>query len=283
VRLRRRTWRKAVNAAAMFLSACTALFGLVMLGWILSDTAVKGIRAINWDFFVRLPTPPGETHGGLANAMLGTLILTATAAAMSVPAGILAGTWLAEFGRRGRLAAVVRTVADVLTGAPSIVVGVFVYLVLVRPFGHFSGWAGAVALAILMLPVVTRTTEEMLLLVPDAMRESALALGAPLWRVLIGIVYRAARAGMLTGILLAISRAAGETAPLLFTSLNSPYWGKSLNQPMPSLTVTLFNYAMSPYDEWQTQAWGAALVVTGAVLATTVTARIWLRRTTQRT
>jgi len=282
VRLRRRTWRKALNAAAMFLSACAALLGLAMLGWILSDTVVKGSRAINWEFFVRLPTPPGEAHGGLANAMLGTLILTATAAAISVPVGILAGTWLAEFGRWNRLGAAVRTAADVLTGAPSIVVGVFVYLVLVRPSGHFSGWAGAVALAILMLPVVTRTTEEMLLLVPDAMRESALALGAPLWRVLVGIVYRAARAGMVTGILLAISRAAGETAPLLFTSLNSPYWGKSLNEPMPSLTVALFNYAMSPYEDWQAQAWGAALVITGAVLGVTVAARIWSRRAIRR-
>jgi len=273
----RRVRRKFVNALVLFLSGVAALIGLAMLAWILTDTAFKGISAINWDFFTKLPAPPGEEHGGLANAIVGTLILTATATVMSVPFGILAGIYLAEFGRGGKLAAAVRLVADVLTSAPSIVVGVFVYLALVRPLGHFSGWAGAAALAILMLPVVTRTTEEMLNLVPDAMREAALALGAPYWRMMFQVALRAAMSGMLTGILLSVSRVAGETAPLLFTSLNSPYWAVNLNQPMPSLTVTLFNYAMSPYEEWHSLAWGAAFLITMSVLAFTILSRLWLR------
>lgn len=268
--------RIIVNYIALGLSCCAAALGTIMLAWILGDTMLKGARAVNWDFFTKLPPPPGEAHGGLANAILGTLILTGTAAILSVPVGILAGIYLAEFGRRGRAATVIRLAADVLTSAPSIVVGVFVYLILVRPMGHFSGWAGAVALAILMLPVTARTTEQMLNLVPDAMREAALALGAPYWHMTVKVALRGAMSGILTGIILSISRVAGETAPLLFTALNSPYWGNNLNQPMPSLTVTLFNYAMSPYDEWHTLAWGAAFVITAAVLAFTVIARVWL-------
>lgn len=273
----RRTRRKFVNAIVLLLSWAAAAAGLLMLTWILSDTMLKGFSAINWDFFTKLPAPPGEAHGGLANAVVGTLILTGTATILSVPFGVLAGIYLAEFGRGSKPAALVRLVADVLTSAPSIVVGVFVYLILVRPLGHFSGWAGAVALAILMLPVVTRTTEEMLNLVPAAMREAALALGAPYWRMVLQVVLRAAMSGMLTGILLSVSRVAGETAPLLFTSLNSPYWANNLNRPMPSLTVTLFNYAMSPYDEWHTLAWGAAFVITAAILVFTLAARLFLR------
>lgn len=274
--MNKRLYRRITNIIVLLLSGAAALFGVFMLGWILIDTASKGAAAINWDFFTRLPAPPGEEHGGLGNAIMGTLILTVTASALSIPFGILAGIYLAEFGRRGRVAALIRLVADVLTSAPSIVVGVFVYLLLVRPMGHFSGWAGAVALAILMLPVVTRTTEEMLNLVPDAMREAALALGAPYWKMMLQVVLRAALSGMLTGVLLSVSRVAGETAPLLFTSLDSPYWSHNLNQPMPSLTVTLFNYAMSPYDEWHTLAWGAAFLITVAVLAFTVLTRIGL-------
>ncbi len=269
-----------MNGLALFLAGVSTAAGIAMLAWILGDTALRGFRAINWNFFIRLPAPPGAGEsGGLANAVAGTFLLTAAATAAAVPFGILAGIYLAEFGRGGKIASVIRLVADVLTSAPSIVVGVFVYLLLVRPTGHFSGWAGAAALAILMLPVVTRTTEEMLKLVPDSLREAALALGAPYWRMTLQISMRAARAGMLTGILLAVSRVAGETAPLLFTSLNSPYWELNLNHPMPSLTVTLFNYAMSPYDQWHTLAWGAAFFIAAMVLTLTILTRVVLRST----
>lgn len=265
------------NYAVLSASAGAAVFGLLMLGWILADVTVQGIRAINWSFFTELPTPPGLEGGGLANAIAGTLLMTSVAAAMAVPFGVLAGTWLSEFGRDSAFSRIVRYLSDILVSAPSIVIGVFVYLVLVRPLGHFSGWAGAVSLAIIMLPVVSRTTEEMLGLVPHELREAALALGAPYWKIMAQVVYRAAAAGLLTGIMLAVARVAGETAPLLFTALNSPYWMHSMNEPMGNLTVTLFNYAMSPYEDWQTMAWGAAFLITSGVLVTTLAARLILR------
>ncbi|MDQ6960483.1 MAG: phosphate ABC transporter permease PstA, partial [Mariprofundaceae bacterium] len=188
------------------------------------------------------------------------------------------GTWLSEFGRDNTLGHIVRYLSDILVSAPSIVIGVFVYLVMVKPMGHFSGWAGAVSLAIIMLPVVSRTTEEMLKLVPHELREAALALGAPYWKIMPQVIYRAAAAGMMTGIMLAVARVAGETAPLLFTVMNSPYWMESMNEPMGNLTVTLFNYAMSPYDDWQQLAWGAAFLITMAVLATTIITRLVLHK-----
>jgi phosphate transport system permease protein len=268
--------RALVNRLVMGVSTLAALFGLSMLVWILGDVAIKGMGAVNWAFFTELPAPPGEEGGGLANAIAGTLILTVGAALIAVPFGVLAGTYLSEFGKESRFGHAVRYVSDILVSAPSIVVGVFVYLVLVAPSGNFSGLAGAVALAIIMIPVVTRTTEEMLRLVPVEMREATLALGAPYWKMMTGVIYRAASAGMLTGILLAVARVSGETATLLFTALNSPYWMESLNEPIANLTVTLFNYAMSPYDDWQTMAWGAAFLITAAVLAVTVVARILL-------
>ena len=271
--------RRNVNAAVMGLSTLAAFVGLGMLVWILGDVALRGIQAINWTFFTQLPSPPGQGGGGLANAIAGTLLLTVVAALMAVPIGVLAGTYLAEFGAATKFGAAVRYVSDILVSAPSIVVGVFVYLVMVKPLGNFSGWSGAVSLAIIMLPVVTRTTEEMLRLVPLEMRESTLALGAPYWRMMVGVIYRAAAAGMVTGILLAVARVSGETAPLLFTALNSPYWMNGLNEPMANLTVTLFNYAMSPYDDWHTMAWGAAFLITAAVLALTVVSRLVLSRT----
>ncbi|MDH4229824.1 MAG: phosphate ABC transporter permease PstA [Nitrospirota bacterium] len=268
--------RVLTNRLVMGISTLSAMLGLAMLAWILGDVALKGIHAINWDFFTKLPPPPGETGGGLANAMLGTLLLTATAALIAVPFGVMAGTFLAEFGHGGRVAAVVRYVSDILVSAPSIVVGMCVYLLVVVPSGHFSGWAGALSLAVIMIPVVTRTTDEMLRLVPTEMREATLALGAPYWRMMLGVIYRAAAAGMTTGILLAVARVSGETAPLLFTALNSPYWLDGLNGPVANLTVTLFNYAMSPYDEWHTLAWGAALLITVSVLVLTGFSRIIL-------
>ncbi len=272
--------RKLINRFVMGISTGAALLGLFMLLWILGDVALKGMGAINWSFFTHLPAPPGEEGGGLANAIVGTLLLTVLAAVIAVPFGVLAGTYLSEFGKESGFATAVRFVADILVSAPSIVIGVFVYLILVVPMGNFSGYAGALSLAIIMIPVVTRTTEEMLRLVPVEMREASLALGAPYWKMVVQVIYRAAAAGMMTGILLAVARVSGETAPLLFTTLNSPYWMEGLGEPIANLTVTLFNYAMSPYDDWQTMAWGAAFLITAAVLVTTVISRIMLFRKT---
>jgi phosphate transport system permease protein len=273
----RTTRRRLVNSTALTLSGLAAVAGLFMLTWILGDVARKGASAINWQFFVELPAPPGMEGGGLANAIVGTLLMTVVAALLAVPFGLLAGTYLAEFGRNP-LGKTVRFLSDILVSAPSIVVGVFVYLVLVRPMHNFSGWAGACSLAIIMLPVVSRTTEEMLRLVPPEMREAALALGAPYWRMMTGVIYRAAGAGIITGIMLAVARVAGETAPLLFTALNSPYWMHGMNEPMANLTVILFNYAMSPYDDWHRLAWGAAFLITMAVLAVNIGTRLILKR-----
>lgn len=269
--------RRLANAVVLGLSGLAALAGLFMLAWILGDVILRGAPAINWQFFVKLPEPPGMAGGGLANAIVGTLLMTAAAALIAVPFGVLCGTYLAEFGRTSLLGRAVRFLADILVSAPSIVVGVFVYLVMVKPMGHFSGWAGACSLAIIMLPVVSRTTEEMLRLVPAEMREAALALGAPYWKMMTGIIYRAAATGISTGVMLAVARVAGETAPLLFTALNSPYWLESMNEPVANLTVALFNYAMSPYDDWHALAWGAALLITAAVLAVNVFTRLLLQ------
>jgi phosphate transport system permease protein len=268
--------RTIINAIVLTLSGMAAFLGLFMLAWILGDVAIKGFTSINWQFFTELPAPPGTLGGGLANAIAGTLLMTITAALIAVPFGVLAGTYLSEFGRDTGLGKIARFISDIMVSAPSIVIGVFVYLVLVKPMGHFSGWAGACSLAIIMLPVVSRTTEEMLRLVPHEMREAALALGAPYWKMMTGVIYRAASKGIFTGVILAVARVAGETAPLLFTSLNSPYWMRSMNEPMANLTVVLFNYAMSPYDDWHRMAWGAAFLITMAVLIANITARLLL-------
>ena len=267
--------RRLQNGIALTLSGLAAFIGLFALTWILGDVAHKGFAAINWDFFTKLPAPPGMGGGGLANAIVGTLLMTLVAAAIAVPIGMLAGTFLSEFGENW-LGQVVRFLSFILVSAPSIVIGVFVYLIIVKPMHHFSGWAGAISLAIIMLPVVIRTTEEMLKMVVPEMREAALALGAPYWRMMLGVIYRAAWSGIFTGIILAIARVAGETAPLLFTALNSPYWMHGMNEPMANLTVVLFNYAMSPYDDWHAMAWGAALLITLAVLAVNIISRLLL-------
>ena len=269
--------RKAINGAVSVVAGCAASLGLFMLVWLLYVIACKGLAAINWPFFTSLPSPPGEAGGGLANAIVGTAIITAVATALGVPVGILAGTYLAEFGREGRFVGAVRFCSNMLMGAPSIVIGVFVYTLLVVRMGHFSGFAGAVALAIIMLPVVARTTDDMLKLVPNSLRESALALGAPEHKMIFQIVFRAARGGLVTGVMLAIARVSGETAPLLFTTLNSPYWSVSLGKPMANLTVTIFNYAMSPYTDWQAKAWGASLLITAGVLLANLAARFVAR------
>jgi phosphate transport system permease protein len=279
MRQRSLTYRRGIDLVIRLISGLAALFGMAMLGWILSIVILKGMPAINWQFFTELPAPPGMPGGGLANAILGTLLITLLAVLMGVPIGLAAGVWLAEFGQQSKTAEAVRFAANLLMGTPSIIIGVFVYVAIVMTTGHFSGISGAVALAIIMLPVVARTAEDMLALVPSALREAALALGVPRWKATLGIVFRSAKTGLLTGILLAVARVSGETAPLLFTSLNSPYWPESFNEPTANLTVTIFNYAMSPYEDWQTLAWGASLLIAASVLGTTVISRglLWYR------
>ncbi|MBE9528296.1 MAG: phosphate ABC transporter permease PstA [Proteobacteria bacterium] len=267
--------RKAVNYAALGTAVFSALFGIVFLCWILKDVLVLGLPALNTSFFTELPAPPGFEGGGVANAIVGTILITVIATVAGVPAGILAGTYLSEFGRKSRVAGAVRFLSDILVSAPSIVVGIFVYALVVGPMGGFSLLAGSLSLAIIMLPVVIRTSEEMLKLVPDATREAALALGAPQWRVTVQVVYRGALKGMITGIMLAVARVSGETAPLLFTSFNNSFWNFSLTEPTASLTVTIFNYAMAPYEEWHTIAWGAALLITAMLLTVTLLARFF--------
>ncbi len=273
------TYRRGIDLSIRVISSLAALFGIIMLGWILGTVLFKGAAAINWAFFTELPAPPGMPGGGLANAILGTLLITLLSVLIGVPVGLAAGVWLAEFGQESKLAEVIRFAANLLMSTPSIIIGVFVYVVMVLTTGKFSGTAGAVTLAIIMLPVVARTAEDMLALVPSALREAALALGMPRWKATLGIVFRAAQTGLLTGTLLAVARVSGETAPLLFTALNSPYWPESFNEPTANLTVTIFNYAMSPYDDWQTLAWGASLLITAGVLGTTIITRgfIWYR------
>jgi len=274
------TGRKTANLIVTIWAVASAIVGIIALFWITTSVFLKGLGALNLDFFTRLPTPPGMAGGGMVNAIVGTLILTLLATLAAVPLGLLGGIFLAEFGQESRLANNTRFSANVLMGMPSIIVGVFAYAVLVIPLGRFSGYAGAFALAIIMLPVIIRTTEDMLRLVPNTLREAALALGFPRWKVTLAIVFRAARAGLLTGTLLAIARVSGETAPLLFTALNSPFWSRSLAEPTANLTVTIFDYAMSPYSDWQTKAWGASLVITVGILLLTIVAR-WILRERQ--
>jgi phosphate transport system permease protein len=277
VKLRPATGRRLANLAVSIWAGASAGAGILILFWILYVVVGRGLGALNLSFFTQLPTPPGMGGGGLANAIAGTLVLTVTATLIAVPLGLMAGVYLAEFSGESKVGDYSRFSANVLMGMPSIIVGVFAYTLVVVPLGHFSGYAGALALAILMLPVITRTTEDMLRLVPNTLREAALALGAPRWRVTLAIVFRAAKAGLITGILLAVARVSGETAPLLFTALNSPYWSGSLGEPMANLTVTIYNYAMSPYPDWQQKAWGASLLITLGVLLATVLARFLLR------
>lgn len=269
--------RRIKNFVAKILSTLGALLGIFFLGWILFEVVSKGASAINWSFFTMLPPPPGIPVGGVANAILGTLWMTLLATVVAVPIGIFTGTYLSEVGKDTVLGTLVRFVSNSLIGIPSIVVGLFVYATLVVSTGQFSGYAGAASLAIIMLPVVASTSESMLNLVPNELREAAGALGAPKWKVTLEVVFRAAKAGIVTGILLSVARVSGETAPLLFTALNSPYWPTSLAVPTANLTVTIFNFAMSPYAHWQQIAWGASLLITVSVLALTILARVTLR------
>jgi phosphate transport system permease protein len=269
--------RRRVNAIMLFVSGLTLLFGLFWLVWILVTLFYEGFNALAPSLFT-LNTPPPGSDGGLLNAILGSLVMAATGTLIGTPVGILAGTYLAEYGRRGWLAPATRFINDILLSAPSIVIGLFVYSVYVAQVGHFSGWGGALALSLIVIPVVVRTTDDMLKLVPDSLREAAVALGAPAWKMIVFISYRAARAGIVTGILLAVARISGETAPLLFTALNNQFLSFNMNQPMANLPVVIFQFAMSPYPDWQRLAWGGAILITLAVLALNIIARSLFRR-----
>jgi phosphate transport system permease protein len=265
--------RKAVNGAFLTLSAGAALFGLIWLGLILFELIVEGIGGLSPQVFTEMTPPPGS-DGGLLNAIAGSFIMSALAVAAGTPIGILAGTYLAEYGRHGKLSFYIRFLNDILLSAPSIVIGIFIYEVIVRPMGQFSALAGAAALAVIVIPVVVRTTENMLLLVPGSLREAAIALGAPMSSVIRTVTWRAARAGIITGVLLAIARISGETAPLLFTALNNQFWSTNITQPIASLPTIIFQFAMSPYEDWHRLAWAGALLITFAVLALSVVARV---------
>lgn len=268
--------RRAVNWAVLTLAVINTLFGLVWLVWLLYTLFGQGMAHLTWTVFREITPPPGEA-GGLANAIWGSVVLTGLGIAIGAPMGVLAGTYLSEFAPGSRLAAVIRFVNDVLLSAPSIILGVFIYEVVVVPTGHFSAWAGGLALALIALPIIVRTTEDMLKLVPNTVREAAYALGAPRWKVIVAIVYRAARGGILTGVLLAVARITGETAPLLFTALNNQFWSKGLNEPIANLPVVIFQFAMSPYESWQHLAWAGALLITLSVLALNIAVRSLLR------
>ena len=264
--------RRRKNVITMVLSLAATAFGLGWLVLILGVLLYKGFSGLSLAVFTEMTPPPGST-GGLLNAIMGSLVLTALAVLIGTPIGILAGTYMAEYGRHDRLTSVVRFINDILLSAPSIVIGLFVYEVMVYPMGHFSGWAGAVALAVIVIPVVVRTTEDMLTLVPDSLREAAASIGLPRSLMITRIAYRAAKAGMVTGVLLAVARISGETAPLLFTALNNQFWSSNMNAPVASLPVVIFQFALSPYKDWQSLAWTGALIITLAVLALSITAR----------
>jgi phosphate transport system permease protein len=269
---RRYNARRRSNAVAMGLALAATAFGLGWLVLVLGALLWQGFSGLTPAVFTQMTPPPGAS-GGLLNPIIGSLILTVLAVAIGTPIGILAGTYMAEYGRHDRLSSVVRFINDILLSAPSIVVGLFIYEVMVAPMGHFSGLAGGVALAVIVIPVVVRTTEDMLTLVPNALREAATSIGLPRSMSITRICYRAASAGMVTGVLLAVARISGETAPLLFTALNNQFWSTNLNAPMASLPVVIFQFALSPYKDWQSLAWTGALIITLAVLALSITAR----------
>ncbi len=269
--------RRALNFLALALCSAAATLGLFWLGFILLDVLLHGLRALSPTLLLNDPAPPGVPGGGLRNAFVGQGLITLFASLLGVPLGVLGGTFLAEYARGRPLARLISTLADIMVSVPSIVVGTFVYALMVKPLGHFSGWAGAVALAIIMIPVVLRTTETMLSLVPWTLREAAFALGAPYYKVITQVLYRGAATGILTGVLLSIARVAGETAPLLFTSFNNSFFSTDMSGPMASLTVSIFQYAMGPYEDWHAQAWAASLVITLFILALTIGGRLLLR------
>ncbi|EPU3935534.1 MULTISPECIES: phosphate ABC transporter permease PstA [Morganella] len=273
-RQKRQFWRRQKNRVALFLSMSTMAFGLFWLIWILFSTVTKGMDGMSLALFTEMTPPPNTEGGGLANAIVGSGLLILWATVIGTPLGILAGIYLAEYGRKSWLAEVTRFINDILLSAPSIVVGLFVYTIVVMQMQHFSGWAGVIALALLQIPIVIRTTENMLRLVPDSLREAAYALGTPKWKMISAITLKASVSGIITGVLLAIARIAGETAPLLFTSLSNQFWSTDLMQPIANLPVTIFKFAMSPFAEWQSLAWAGVLLITLCVLLINIVARV---------
>lgn len=271
------TRRRIINATGLLISMLAMAFGLFWLCWILITLLSHGLTALTPAVFAQMTPPPGS-DGGLLNAIAGTLIMSLVGTLIGTPIGILAGTYLAEFGQRGWLAPATRFINDILLSAPSIVIGLFIYEVYVIRVGHFSGWAGALALAIIVIPIVIRTTENMLRLIPNTLREAAAALGAPQWKIVTFVTLRAARAGIITGIMLAIARISGETAPLLFTALNNQFWSTNMDGPLANLPVVIFQFAMSPYEDWQHLAWAGALLITLSVLTLNILARILFRQ-----
>jgi len=273
--------RKRFNKIGLALSVFAMSLGMLFLSWILGVLLFKGFSAIDLSLFTASTPAPGSEGGGLANAIVGSLMLVGCCTLISTPIGVLAGLYLSEYGDRSRIASITRFVTDIMLSAPSIVIGLFVYALVVAQFKHFSGWAGTVALALIAIPVVVRTTENMLRLVPGSLREAAYALGAPKWKVAFMITLRAAQSGVMTGILLALARVSGETAPLLFTALNNQFFSTNMNAPMANLPVVIFQFAMSPYDNWVNLAWGGALLITLAVLGLNILARVVFREKVQ--
>ncbi len=271
--------RVLVNRVNLVMSLLTMVFGLAFLFWILFTLFEAGFHAFGSRLFTETTPPPGSA-GGLANAIAGSVMMAAMGTAIGTPVGIFAGIYLAEFGSRGWLAPVTRFINDILLSAPSIIIGLFIYQIYVFRVGHFSAWAGSLALALIVIPVVVRTTENMLRLVPDSLREAAVALGTPQWKMILMVTLRSVRAGVITGVLLAVARISGETAPLLFTALNNQFWTTDLNAPMSNLPVVIFQFAMSPYRDWQELAWAGALLITLAVLILNVMARVLFRQRT---
>lgn len=266
--------RKIANAVVLVLSTAAALFGIMWLFWILGTLLYKGLSTLSLEVFIGNPPAPGDNTGGLKHAIVGQTLIVLTATIIGIPIGILAGTYLSEYGKGSKLANFIRDMSDVMMSVPSIVVGTFIYAVLVKPVGHFMGFAGAVSLAIMMIPIILRTTDNMLSMVPPELREAAYALGATKFKVIKDVVYRSAIAGILTGVILSVARIGGETAPLLFTSFNNNFFTLDMTQPMASLTVTMYDYAMSPYEYWQKLAWAAAIILTFGVLGANILGRI---------
>ena len=269
--------RKRANFIGLVLSMSAMAIGLIFLLWILSILMFKGFSALSFSLLTQSTPAPGSEGGGLANAIVGSLMIVVSCSFLSTPIGVLAGVYLSEYGDRSKMASITRFVNDIMLSAPSIVIGLFVYALVVVPSKHFSGWAGTVALSLIAIPVVVRTTENMLKLVPVSLREAAFALGAPKWKVSTSVVLKAARSGVMTGLLLALARVSGETAPLLFTALNNQFFTTDMNKPMANLPVVIFQFAMSPYDNWVSLAWGGALLITLTVLALNIVARVVFR------
>jgi phosphate transport system permease protein len=270
--------RIIINNTIMILSTLSAVIGIGFLFWILSVLVINGVDALSMTIFTEEGAPPGYEESGLKHALIGQLMIVGVATLVGVPLGILAGTYLSEYGQKSKLSETIRDISDIMMSAPSIVIGAFVYAIIVAPMGHFSGWAGSIALTIIMLPIILRTTDDMLQLVPSTLREAAFALGAPKYKVITQVVYRGAKAGILTGVLLGVARVAGETAPLLFTSFNDNFLNTDMSEPVASLTVTMYNYATSPYEDWQKLGWAAAFILSMFILSLNIIGRLFIMK-----